>query len=533
MKRACMIASMFGVLILAAAAQNVKVKLRAALYDRDLNVKPVPHLVVKLISAAPGTQPVVLQTTLDGLAEVELPAGKYKVVSEKPIDLFDKSYHWEFEVDFVKSENILELSNDNAQTAPVALGREARVDELAYQYQRVKDAVVTVWTEHGAYDAFLVDRAGLVLTVQRPLERAAWLAVQIDDRRRLAAVIVASDKEHDVVVLRVNPAASGEIVSTQLSIDPGALIEGERVFTVQNSDWQKNKKLISGVVSKADTEEIVSDVKTFYGSPLFNSSGNVVGVGQIVEKKLRIHPISIAAGVLAEARQKLATTAPPSPQLLPTVPIDKFPFEGLRAPGRGHWEKDVYSFQLGDFYVELFTPVARYEAAAENYEHALNEYNKHSKGRESPPVEPEHKYEPILGVAVVPKTKMPFWENVASGSGNRGRAAILRYKSEFASMRLLCGEKELIPIWPGRVVAGKGFRGNAVLADESSMGQYIYPYDAISPQCGKVTLQILSAKDPVRPLEKVLEENIVTRVCQDFEPYRKIQVQQVHTATQR
>ena len=523
MKRACRVAILLGFLATAAAAQNVKVKLRAALYDRDLNLKPIPHLVVKLAPADPAAKPVTVQTTLDGIAEVELPPGKYNVVTEKPVELFDKSYRWEFDADFVKPENTLELSNDNAKTAPLAGGREARVDELAYQYKRVRDTVVTVWTEHGAYDAVTVDPAGLVLTVQRPLEQASWLAVQVDDHRRLPAVIAASDKEHDVAVLRINPSASGEIAAAQLSTDPGALIEGERVFTVENPDWQKNRKLITGVISKADAEEIVSDVKILYGSALFNSSGNVVGVGQMVEKRTRIQPIAAASGALAEARQKLSS-APPSAQLLPSPPIDRFPFDGLHAPGRGHWEKEMYSFQSGDFYVELFTPVALYEAANETYEQRLKEYNKQSKGRASAPAEPEHKYEPVLIIVVVPKTKMPFWENMAAGSGNRG-PVIRRYKTAVEKMRLLCGEKELIPIWPGRLVAGMGYSRGVVLADESSMGRYVYPHDALSPQCGKVTLQIFSTKDAEHPLEKVLDPSMVTRIWQDFEPYRKLQAQ--------
>jgi len=293
---------------------------------------------------------------------------------------------------------------------------------------------------------------------------------------------------------------------------------------VENPDLQKNRKLITGVISKADAEEIVSDVNILYGSALFNSSGSVVGIGRVVEKKTRIQPIATASSALAEARQKLAASAPPSAQLLPSPPIDKFPFDGLRAPGRGHWEKEVYSFQSGDFYVELFTPVALYEAATDTYEERLKAYSKQSKGRASPPAEPEHKYEPVLVVAVMPKTKMPFWENMAAGSGNRG-PVIRRYKTAVEKLRLLCGEKELIPIWPSRLVAGMGYGRGVVLADESSMGRYVYPHDAVSPQCAKVTLQIFSTKDPDHPLEKVLDQSMVTRIWQDFEPYRKLQAQ--------
>jgi len=41
--------------------QTVKIKVRAALYDRDLNLKTVPHLVVKLVPTGPGTQPITVK----------------------------------------------------------------------------------------------------------------------------------------------------------------------------------------------------------------------------------------------------------------------------------------------------------------------------------------------------------------------------------------------------------------------------------------------------------------------------------------
>jgi hypothetical protein len=297
---------------------------------------------------------------------------------------------------------------------------------------------------------------------------------------------------------------------------------------VENTHRDKDKKLITGVVSKADADEIVSDVKIIYpGSPLFNSSGNVVGIGQFVEGKPHIRPIADASATLAQAKQKLKDTAPPSPQLLPTAPTDQFPFEGLHAPGRGHWEKEFYFFQVGDFYVELFTPVALYEADSEKYDAQLTDYKKHSKGRASPPAEPEYKYDPVFTVGVFPKTKTPFWENMAAG--NRG-PVIQRYKTGFDKLRLFCGEKELTPIWPGRAVAGTGVRRNVVVVDESSRGTYVYPYDSVTPQCGTVKLQVFSAKDPEHPMEKVLDPKVVARVWEDFEPYRKLQTSQAGSA---
>lgn len=525
---------MLGMLAAPCAAQNVKLKVRAALYDRDLNLKPIPHLVVKLVSSVAGAQPVTLQTSFEGTAEADLPPGSYHLVTESPVELFDKSYRWEFDVSFAKPETTLELSNDNAKATPLAGARDARVDELAYQYKRVKNGVVTIQTENHGFDGLIVDPEGLVLTAQHPLEQAGWLAVQLDDKRKLQATVIASDKQHDIAVLRINLANAGQVPAVDLSSDPGALIEGERVFMIENPGREKDKKLHTGVVSRADLNEIVTDAKVSYdGSPLFNSSGSAVGLTLFTSDKFHIQPIAVATDLLKEARQKLPSSPLPSARLLPTTPTDIFPEDALHAPGRGHWERDFYSLKAGDFYIEFITPVAQYEADNERYAQQLKEYGKHSKGTAAP-VEPEHKYDVVLVVAAVPKTKMPFWENMANASLTNGSGpTVMRYKTGFSKMRLLCGEKEADPIWPGRVAEGAKWNRNVVLNDESSGGRYIYPHDAISPQCGKVTLQIFSTKDPDHALEKILDEKQVARIWQDFEAYRQAQTQHPAVATQQ
>jgi len=534
MKPFLMTVLLVSLLTAASAGQNVKLKVRAALYDRDLNLKPVPHLIVKLTSSAAGAQPITLQTSFEGTAEADVPVGSYHITTESPVELFDKSYRWEFDVTFAKPENTLELSNDNAKTMPLAGIRDARVDELAYQYKRVKNGVVTVQTEHNGFDGFIVDPAGLVLTVLHPVEQASWLAVQLDDQRKLQATVIASDKQHDLAVLRINPAVAGQIAAVQLSTDPSALIEGERVFMVENPGRDKDRKMHTGVVSRADSNEIVTDAQfTYAGSPLFNSSGSAVGITQFRSDKFRIQPIVVATEVLSEARQKIDSSPVPSSRLLPATPTQQFPTDALRAPGRGHWEKDFYSFKAGDFYVEFITPVAQYEADNDRYDQEMKDYGKHSKGRNAP-VEPEHKYDVVLVVAAVPKTKMPFWENMANSSLSNGNApTVMKYKTGFSKMRLLCGEKEVEPIWPGRVAEGAKWNRNVVISDESSGGRYIYPHDAISPQCGKVTLQIFSTKDPDHPLERILDEKQVARIWQDFEAYRQAQSSRPAVPTQQ
>lgn len=155
-----------------AQTPSVKVKVRAALYDHDLNLKPVPHLELSFRSLDKNkedkdkgeTEPTILQTTLDGTAELELVPGLYRVSTSKPIEFQGKSYLWDLQVQLKPPEHVLELSNDNATATDLSGGRGAQVDSLAVHFRELKSSVVTVWSQDGHGTGFLVDPAGLVVT---------------------------------------------------------------------------------------------------------------------------------------------------------------------------------------------------------------------------------------------------------------------------------------------------------------------------------------------------------------------------------
>ena len=123
-------------------------------------------------------------------------------------------------------------------------------------------------------------------------------------------------------------------------------------------------------------------------------------------------------------------------------------------------EKEIYNFKTDSFNVELLTPVARYEAAAEHYAAAVREQARR-KGQ-APPTEPEYKYEPALIISAISQIKNGFMTG-------------FHFKGGFAKMRLLCGDKEVDPFWPFRKtqnIAGLG---------ATFHGWYWYSADAVSP----------------------------------------------------
>jgi len=512
---------------------TVKVRVRAVLYDRDLNQRPVPHLALTFHNVDKGTD-TAAQTSLDGAADVELVPGKYQISTGKPIEFQGKTYAWELQQEFSKPESVLELSNDNAKVADLTGGRGAQVDSLAEHFRALKGSVVTVWAQDGHGTGFVVDPAGLIVTNQHVTAGFTYLAVQFDGGRKLAAELLAEDAQKDVSVLRVNLTAIPDAVIAPIAQGSGMLLEGERVFTIGNP-LDQEKVLTTGVVSKVDKDSIISDISISAGNSggaLFNSSGVVVGIttyrtGRGAGSGLSgIVPISQAADTLAAARTKAAASPPPSARLLPVAPGLKYPADALRAVGSKPWQKEIYYFKLGNFDVEIVTPVTRYQAAMERVSRAEKEREKRAKKSGAPaeapqqPTEYETQYDSVIRFDVSPQLKTEFWKSMALPGGQ----LYMKFKSDFLKMRLLCDTSEIEPILPGRFPVSLRLANGSVYVDDATYeGAYIYPPDAISPKCKQVSVEVTPVKEADKPLIKVLDPNAVTQIWSDFDPFRKVQ----------
>lgn len=531
----CLLILGFAACPVAAQTPLVKIKVRAAVYDHDLNLKPVPHLELSFRSLEKDkekAEPTVMQTSLDGTVEGELPPGRYQVSTSKAVEFQGKNYLWDLQVQLSPPERVLELSNDNAKVTDLTGGRAAQVDSLAEHFRELKASVVTVWAQDGHGTGFLVDPGGLIVTNQHVIAGFTYLAAQLDDRRKLTAEVLAEDKQKDVAVLRVNLADISGAVVAPIAQGSNTLLEGERVFTIGNP-LDQEKVLTTGVVSKVDKDAIISDISISAGNSggaLFNSSGAVVGITTYRKSRgassglTGIVPISEAADVLAAARTKASSTPPPSARLLPVPPPIKYPADALRAVGNKPWAKDIYYFKLGDFDVEIITPVTRYEAAMDQASRAEKEREKRAKKAGAPPEEQhqptnyETKYDAVAEVNVSPRLKVDFWKSMAAGHNQ----TVMRFKSDFLKMRLLCGSTEVEPIQPGRfpvTVIGQG--GRIYVDDSSYEGNYTYQPDAISPACKQVSVEVYLSKEPDKPLVKVLDPNAVSQIWSDFDPFRK------------
>lgn len=519
-------------------AQGVRVKLRVVLVDKDLNQKPVPFFIVDLRKATGANEAVELKTGLDGTAEKSMSPGQYLLTTPKAVELGNKQFTWNLEVDLQGVEQQIDLTNDNAKakaediaTAGPRAGNSAAPPggaggDLTALFDKLKNSVVKVRAE--AYDGsgFLVDSSGLVVTNNHVAESSSYLAVQFDQKRKVPARLIAANPDKDVAVLWVNMAAFPEAVVAQLIPAEAAsqVAVGGRVFTIGNP-LGREKVLTTGVISKIEKDAITSDININPGNsggPLFTLNGQVAGITTAGLRRLAsIVPIENVRPLVEQARKIIAGGTPPTAELLLVEPADYFPADALRPLLRQEKiDTKPYFFDAGEFQVAFYTPPVNYYLRHEDEMAAARKAAKRTGGAPSqakPPasaLEDAQDYRPVLIVRVRPKFGI-FWK--------------VRFKNGFQRMRLLCGGKELQPIDPGRSEYELRDPGGRTI-DTTYQGHYVYLPDAVSPACGGMVLEIFSEKDPNTPLSKPIDAITVERVWADFEAYRKAQSTQTPAA---
>ena len=537
----------------AEATPPLRLTLRAALVDKDLNVKPVPRFALRIYRIEEPGSASEVRTTLDGTAEVDLPAGNYQVESARPLAYQGKSYSWRVDVSLSRNGQSCELTNDNAtvtsapETTTGPLDRSR--DNLTEFYQKYRDSVVTVWSDIGQGTGFVFNENGLILTNQHVIGASEYVAVQLDEKRKVRATVIASDAERDIAVLVANlDAFSGSAVVAPLWKPHGTdvpVVEGERVLAI-GSPLTHRKIMTTGIVSKIEDRAIISDLNINHGSsggPLFNSVGQVVGIttflaqggtGSTIAGVIRIEE---AYPVIAQAQANLATVPPPSKGLLPVETTDAYPVQALKQAlkTRKKFDPRRYYFAVGDFNVEILTPPLKYRLQLSGDVAAASQGNKRLKKANAALQVPNPLdelrnwreyvggYAPVINIYARPrlheKFRSAFSRAMAAANGQAAGPAQMKFKGDFQRMRLLCDDKEIEPIQPGKVAYSYNVSNRIVqVTDASYEGLYTYAADAISPSC-KMELLIESAEKPDKPRFIELNRKLVQQVWDDFVPY--------------
>ena len=557
---------------LALAQYESKLRLKVALVDRDLNVKPVPKqvlLVQKLnLDGVPDREAPAqeLTTAFDGTATLTLAPGSYQISAQKPVEFDGKSYQWsaKFRLE-VGQDASVELSNDNATTTALATapasGRR-RVTEEAELFKQLRDGVVTVEGELGHGSGFIVDERGLILTNQHVVSNSKELRVQFDRTHKVKAILIAEDRDRDVAVLWANLGQCASCKTLKLAepkADEPAVIEGERVFAI-GSPLSQEKILTSGIVSKVEKRAIISDVNINPGNsggPLFNSLGEVIGITTFGESAgfgpgvSGIVRIEVAEELLAKAKESAKAKEMPSAELMPTVPEDSFPLDAIKTRiDVKKFETKPYKAELGNYDVMMLTPVYKFYLSEKDRLEAVREREKRNKGEGAQGTMDKYRnlrnwteyageLKPVVQILAIPEMKMTG-KSLLLGVLMAGAAGMMtppdmKFKADFYEMSLICDGKEITPIQRGKSELVVPMQSYYKIKNRYTYaGIYTFPVDPFEPgKCKQLALNIFSEENPTLAAKKILTPQMVQRVWQDFAEYRERKAQPQQTAEKK
>ena len=534
------------------ASTAVPLRIRVILVDAQLNQKPVPRLELTVRSADDATPGFTVRTSFDGDAEVNVPPGTYEVRSMTAVPFEGREFSWTQSV-VVDGPSTLELSNDNAaSSASPTLTRPTRVvDELTTLFSRLKNSIVTVWSETGHGSGFITDEEGLVVTNEHVISGSSVLSVQFDENTKVRAVVLESDPERDIAVLRIAPRAFPQAIVAPIAetaTSEPTLMEGERVFTI-GSPLNQRKVITSGIVSKIERDVIISDININPGNsggPLFNSIGEVVGVATFGDSSRGRGPgisgivrIEQALPLIERARQKLHEPAPEG-ALLPVESSGRYPIDAIKAAvSSDKFNLRPYTYRAGGFDIAFATPVVVYRQMMRDELEAVKAKNRRNRRSAQAvpntfePLKNLHgwreyvgEYKPHLVIEANPQLREGFWSafgrGLAASQGIYAGPANLAFQTDFYRMRLLCGGTEVQPIHPAKTPLVINQESTFVrVKDATYQGIYIYPHDAVTPKCGSVLLYVYSEKKPNEPTVVALKKDSIDAIWRDFEPYRK------------
>jgi S1-C subfamily serine protease len=503
-----------------------------------------PRHALLVSEEPPSRAPRMVRTGPDGTATVRLAPGRYLVESDEPVHLGGAAYAWRQEVQIAAGrETLLELTTSNADVTPLdsASGAtpDAARDDPSVSLARWHDSVFAVWTPTHRRSGFLADPRGLVVTNGRAVGTATSVEVQVTPTTKLAARVLLADPTRDVAVIWIDPKAIATTPPVPLACDgPGTarLAEDQKVYAL-GAAAGTGRTFAPGTVREIAGRSVETDfilTASAAGGPVFGGDGTVIGISAFGEEEddgrdsadTRLTRVEEVCAAISTAFASMTTTAPPDAAGLPMEPGRPYPPDALEAAAKAVAGVDAYRFSSSSYDVTFITPPMLY--AARNRPAAQRDSARTGGAVPDPrtidPLEDFSNWSayigqvpPVLMVRVTPRLVEGFWARVARGAARtQGMSLppIKRFKPGFARLQAFCGETEVTPIHPFKLVQ------RVSESDAVYEGLYVFEPGALGPPCGSVRLVLYSDTDG-KGDARTVDPAILQRIWNDFAQYRE------------
>jgi hypothetical protein len=213
------------------------------------------------------------------------------------------------------------------------------------------------------------------MTNQRVVGDATSVEVQLSRAVKVAGIVLEADRQHDVAVVRIDPAVMASIKPVPLGCPRTGPARSSasrrssrwRLRSVRSGGWT------FGTVSRVDTRTIASDLTLAAGGtggPAFTAAGEVAGITTLPNERdepkrgaTTVVRIEQACDVMAAAAKKVTSAPTPSGAHLPVEPTEPAPVAQFKeAVRRRAGNLKPYQMATADFDVGFIPPILNYAA---------------------------------------------------------------------------------------------------------------------------------------------------------------------------
>ena len=507
----------------AGAGQTTGVlRITVALANAEQKLTPVARHVLLVSDNPASTAPRRVVTAADGTASIRLPPGNYTVESDRPVAFHGREYQWTQTLDVPAGRDaMLELTAANAEVGSITAASAppaTRATDASDMLSEWQDSVVALWTPTTRASGFVIDARGLVATNQQVVGAATAVEVQLTPALKVMGRVLAADPVSDVAILWIDPKVIASAKPVPLGCAPPSappLVNGQAIVALGHEPGRQTRST-SGRLSRVASRTMLGDFSLdddSTGGPVFAAAGHVVGLTSFVGEKegdrrdeSRVVRIDAVCDAVASAEKTLIAAVPPSGTPLPVesttvIPVDELEGAAKRRAG----SLSPYAAVSSQFDITFITPVLAYA------------------GRQSMDFANWSRYvadtPPVLLVRVTPKQVENFWTTVARGVAKVQGVSlppIKHFRSGFSRARAFCGDTEVTPIHP--------FLLERRISESDAIyeGLYVFDPDVLGPQCGTVTLELYSDKEPGKADRTAIDPKLLQQIWQDFAPYRAL-----------
>ena len=511
-----------------AAAQLNVLHISVTIADQNGQPMPVPRFRLQVSDNPATALPRRLITSLDGKVDIRLAPGNYSVESEKPLISGGRSYQWAVTVDVVLGRDAkVELTGTNAEIADATDSASAAAATIEADPStllgRWQDSLVAIWTATAHGSGVLLDSSGLIAADQQVIGTSTSVEVQLSPAVKVEGSVVASDAMRGIALIRIAPSIASTTKALPLECDttPETLTVGQLITALEAPLARRRDTRVGAIESVLanfiDTDLVASNSGS--GGPVFAPSGRLIGLTTLVREssdrpsnRARVIRTKRVCEFLEWAAEKIKSTPAPAATQLPVERANAGSAGAVDLTAKtAAANASLYRVATDNFTIEFITP-NRLIAARDKPPSALrgqldplSEFSNWTEYVDGVP--------PVLLVRVTPKFAEGFWTKVGRGVAMTQGVSIPSIKrptGDFGSMRVRCGDTEVVPVHPLKL--------EHKLSEKDTLVEGLYAFDpgALTPACATVTLQVFSEKDPRKPEAIVVNPKVLDRVSQDF-----------------